>query len=171
MCNFSGKLIAWLDHELTETEAIKIECHVRDCAECGCALGSYQQISGAFLACYETAMTAQPRRKRRLGTWAGVAAAAAILLAILLAQPRVESLSVNIPPPPSAPAIAYEKPVRPAPVMTVRLRHGTHPVLAQKPQWIAEEPTIEVALPADALFPPGAVPAGFSFIADVHPQP
>jgi hypothetical protein len=26
-------------------------------------------------------------------------------------------------------------------------------------------------LPADALFPPGAVPPGFSFIADVRPQP
>ena len=34
----------------------------------------------------------------------------------------------------------------------------------------AQEPVVEVALPADALFPPGAVPQGFSFIAEVRSQ-
>jgi hypothetical protein len=34
---------------------------------------------------------------------------------------------------------------------------------------MAVEPTVEVALPAAALFPPGAVAPGFSFIADVRP--
>jgi hypothetical protein len=29
------------------------------------------------------------------------------------------------------------------------------------------QPTIEIAIPSDALFPPGAVPEGFAFVADL----
>jgi hypothetical protein len=180
MCNFSGRLIAWLDRELTEAEAINVEWHVRQCAECRRAVGSYQEISGAFLACYEAAMTAQPRRKALFWRWAGVsagvAAAGAILLAILLAQPRAEKFSVNLPPRPHAPAFAYERPVFEKPSTPIAAAHAQVHVQHQaapapiRTQWIPEEPAVEVALPADALFPPGAVPAGFSFIADVHFQ-
>jgi len=37
--------------------------------------------------------------------------------------------------------------------------------------WAPAEPTIQVELPAELLFPPGAVPEGFSFIADVRTEP
>jgi hypothetical protein len=171
MCNFSGKLIAWLDHELGEAEAVNVEWHVRRCAECRCAVNAYRQISGAFLGCYEAAVIVQRRRKMPLWAW-GAVAAAVILLVIFLAQPRAEKLAVNLPARPQAPPMAFEKPafqkaVPPARIPAVRVRR----VAAPMPRWIAEEPTVEVALPADALFPPGAVPSGFSFIADIHPQP
>jgi hypothetical protein len=29
------------------------------------------------------------------------------------------------------------------------------------------QPEIEIAIPAEAIFPPGAVPEGFQFVADV----
>lgn len=167
MCNFSGKLIAWIDHELPEAEAINVEQHVRQCPACRRAVGSYQEISDALLTSYEAAMSGQPRRKMPVRTWGAVAAAALILLAILFAQPRAEKLSVNLPAPPHPPAMAFKKTVPPAPTPPVRARRAAAP----RPQWVAEEPTVEVALPAEALFPPGAVPAGFSFIADVRFQP
>jgi Putative zinc-finger len=163
MCDFSGRLIAWLDHELPEAEAINVEWHVRQCAECRRAVDSYQQISSAFLDCY-AAMS--PKRAQHYRRWIAVAAsAAAILVAAVIARPRPQPL----PPMPQvahAPAIAFEK--TPAHIVAMHPHHAR----ASKPirsQWVAPEPTVEVALPADALFPPGAVPAGFSFIADIRP--
>lgn len=166
MCNFSGKLIAWMDHELGEAEATNVEWHVRRCAECRHAVRRYQEITGAFLDCYAAAMPAQ--RTRIPWIWAGVAgaAAAAMLLAAVLARPRPEHLP-TLPPAMHAPAIAFEK--TPARIVVARVRHKPHPQPIRT-QWIAEEPTVEIALPADALFPPGAVPVGFSFIADVRFQ-
>jgi Putative zinc-finger len=167
MCNFSGKLIAWLDHELTEAEAINVAWHVRQCAECRHAVGSYQEISGAFLDCCAGALPAQ--RARSPWIWTGIAGAtaAAILLAAVLTRSRPEQLP-TLPPAMPAPAIAFEK--TPARMLVARVRHKPRP-RPIRTQWIAEEPTVEIALPADALFPPGAVPAGFSFIADIRPQP
>jgi anti-sigma factor RsiW len=171
MCNFSGRLIAWLDGELPEAEAIHVEWHVRQCAECRRAAAAYREISGAFLDGYLAAMPVQsaPRRSR----WIAVAgaAAAAIVLAAVLTHPRpgkLRRVPFSIP----APAMAFQK-TRPR-LVAVRARHTPVPSLLRRPareRWVAVQPSVEIALPADALFPPGAVPAGFSFIADVRPQP
>jgi hypothetical protein len=197
MCEYSGRLIAWMDCELPGDEAASVERHVRQCAECRRAVSEYEEVSGAFLACCEASV--HPRRKTPVWTMGGVAAAAAVA-AIVLAQPRAEQLAAYVPPPMHAPSMAFEKtPAKSAAVHVcvkesrpctesvayraaaigsgqknefsrrlVRLRRS--PVLAPiQSTWIAVEPTVQVALPADALFPPGAVPQGFSFIADVRP--
>ena len=166
MCEYSGRLIAWLDRELGDQEATNVEWHVGQCAECRCAVNVYQQVSGAFLLCYEATMTVKKPCKKPLWALAGVAAAAATLAAFLVTQPRTEKLAAHIPSPPHAPPMAFELP--PAPVARVRSPRRPDAVPVRS-QWIAIEPTVEVALPADALFPPGAVPAGFSFIADFRP--
>jgi hypothetical protein len=166
MCEYSGRLIAWMDGELPGEEAAEVELHVRQCDKCGRNVNAYAEISQSFLACYETAMTAQPRRTTSRWALGALVAAAAILAVILLVQPRVEQLSVFVPPPPHAPAMAFEKPL--GPMVRVRPRpRATHAPVVQP--WIAVEPSVEVAFPADALFPPGAVPEGFSLIADVRP--
>jgi hypothetical protein len=166
MCDFSGKLVAWLDQELTDGEALEVERHVGQCAECALAVSSYREISEAFLNCY--AMAPPGKLARNLRRWAAVAsaAAAALLLAAVVARPHQQPAPA-LPHALTAPAMAFEK----TPVRIVAVR--AHRVPAPKPvraQWTAAEPTVEVALPADALFPPGAVPAGFSFIADVRFQ-
>ena len=97
MCEYSGRLIAWLDQELPDEEATNVEWHVGHCAECRKAVSAYEEVSGAFLACYEAAMAPRPRRKTLVWTAGGVAAAAAIVAVILLAQPRVEKLSIHLP--------------------------------------------------------------------------
>ncbi len=166
MCEYSGRLIAWMDGELPGEEAINVERHVGQCVECRQAVSEYAEVSGAFLAGYEATLVVRPQRKTIRWAVGVVAAAAVILAAILFAQPRAERLPVFVPPPPHAPAVAFEKP--PGPMVRVRSRRSPTrtPV---RPAWIAVEPSVEVALPADALFPPGAVPQGFSFIADVRP--
>ena len=192
MCNFSGRLIAWLDGELPEAEAVNVEWHLRQCEECRCASASYREISGAFLDCYMAAMPVRSRSNR--GRWfalAGSVAATILIAAVLFPRPRPHAL----PSPPlalSAPSFAFEKappriiafqarPVhvfhtRPTPVFDARpapaLRARTTPTFKPvREQWVTVEPTVEISLPADALFPPGAVPPGFSYIADIRPQP
>jgi len=167
MCEYSGRLIAWLDHELPDEEATNVEWHVGQCAECRQAVNKYEEVTGAFLDCYETAMTRVPRRSR---DWARIiaGAAAAILLVFVLWQQRAERLPLRPPPAVRAPAIAFQLPS--VQTAAVRTRHAAIPVRPRPRQtWIVQEPTVRVALPADALFPPGAVPPGFSFIADVRP--
>jgi hypothetical protein len=164
MCEYSGRLIAWLDHELPGEEAANVERHVGQCAECRHAMREYEEVSAAFLMCYEAAITVEGRRKTPLWVLGGIAAAA-VLVAILLAQPRAQSLAL-VPQSPRPPAFALQIVETPRRIVAVRRRRRPAPIQSQ---WIAVEPTIEVALPADALFPPGAVPLGFSFIADVRP--
>jgi Putative zinc-finger len=170
MCEYSGRLIAWLDQELPAEEATNVEWHVGRCAECRTAVSAYEEVSNAFLHCYQAAMIARPRRTAPLWAAVGVAAAAAIVAAILMVQPPVEKLSTRLPSPPHAPAMAFEKPAQHAPAMAARLRPAIAPATPVHQQWIANEPVVEVSLPADALFPPGAVPQGFRYIADVHFQ-
>jgi len=166
MCDFSGKLIAWLDNELPEAEAVNVAWHIRQCAECRRAADSYREISGAFLECYTASI---PVRHGRSMHWiaAASAAAAALLIAAFLAYPRPQKLRAA-PSPVNPPAMAFEK--TPPRTVAVRLHHPreAQPVPAR---WIAGQPDIEIALPAEAMFPPGAVPPGFSYIADVRLQP
>jgi hypothetical protein len=37
--------------------------------------------------------------------------------------------------------------------------------------WVSDEPTIQIAIPAEAMFPPGAVPEGTTFIANLRMTP
>ncbi len=159
MCEYSGKLIAWLDQELPEEEATNVEWHVARCAECRKGVSEYQEVSDAFLACYEAA---EPRRTMPRWTLGGVAAAAAIVAVMLLPQAPVDKLSIHPPVPPPAPVMAVRA--------QIHVHHRVVPAAPVHPQWMAEEPMVEVVLPADALFPPGAVPPAFSYIADVHFQ-
>jgi Putative zinc-finger len=163
MCEFSGKLIAWLDRELSEEEAVNVGWHVGRCPECRRASETYAQVSRAFLPCYEAAVLARPRKSRRR-MLALIGAAAAILLAMALWPRPADKLMLGPPAVEPAPALAFERPMR----ATISV-HGRR--AAPKRVWIPEEPVIEIALPAEALFPPGAVPEGFSFIADVRTGP
>jgi Putative zinc-finger len=170
MCEYSGRLIAWLDRELPDQEGIDVESHVERCAECRTAVSAYEEVSSAFLSCYQSAMISPPRRHAAWRALVGVAAAAAIVAGILLVQPRLEKLPIRLPSPPHAPSMAFEKPAPPPPAVAVRLRPAIAPAPPIHQPWIANEPVVEISLPADALFPPGAVPQGFHYIADVHFQ-
>jgi anti-sigma factor RsiW len=63
MCNYSAKLIAWLDHELPENEASDVEQHVQGCAECRSLASSYRDASDLFNAYREEVLASQLRRK------------------------------------------------------------------------------------------------------------
>jgi anti-sigma factor RsiW len=89
MCDFSGKLIAWLDQELPSDEAAEVDQHLKTCSECRINVDAYKRVSGEFDAyCDEAIASNVPRGVPR---WAPVVAAAgsvAAVVALFLALPR-----------------------------------------------------------------------------------
>lgn len=190
MCECSGKLIAWLDRELPAEEAAELERHVEDCAECRVQVDAYKRLTTEIdFYCDETlASSARPAAN----PWTAVAAsagAAAALIALLFVWP-----SASVQPLPSFPApVAQEAvvvspaPAESAPPAPIRpVRKVARPEIAS-PEQVREtepgsarnriaydppqEPVIQISIPAEEVFPPGAVPPGMHFVADVTIAP
>lgn len=213
MCDFSGKLIAWMDRELPATEDAEMARHLNACAKCRELLEACERASGAFDAYCETVFAAQTQRRPprwlpAAGVAAGIAAAAAIAALLMLPHHRVSQVPPRPSPPVTSPQVTAQPPQAPlAPppaahaqrvVSSTRVAHpalapvspslrqfassasarsrnnreaaSSAPPQSSQPRNLSPfpaEPPIEIAIPADAMFPPGAVPPGTSFIADV----
>jgi hypothetical protein len=165
MCDFSGRLVAWMDRELPDNEAADVERHVQDCSECRGHVDAYEGVSHAFVAYCDAAMGIKTPRK--LPPWVPVlssAAAAAVLL--LVFQPAsVKPIPVHPRVADSSPAIVIG--TAPRPVKKVHRRHRIAPKKTANSNWGSFEPAIQIAIPVEAMFPPGAVPEGITFIADL----
>jgi anti-sigma factor RsiW len=187
MCDFSGKLIAWLDHELPAEEAAEVERHLGLCSECRTNVDAFKRVSGEFDA-YCDAATASSAH-RGVPRWAPVAiatAAAVALVALFLAMPRKRVQPPAFHPGQVAAAGLSHGDVTTVPssvrvVHGVRRRHSNTAatiqnanasvVHNQNPYSQPDEPMIQIAIPADEMFPPGAVPEGMQFVADVTIAP
>src|SRR5260370_42656022 len=114
------------------------------------------------------------KTSRRLKYWVPLlasAAAAAVLLLVLQ--------SITVKQMPVRPRIADAAPVAvvetetsetetaPRPVKQVHRRHVITPMKTSNANWALAEPAIQIAIPVEAMFPPGAVPEGITFIADL----
>ena len=89
MCEFSGKLIAWLDSELAVDEALEVELHLGACAECRRELRTYERLTTALDAYCDAAMESSAPRNEP--SWKPAALGAGIVasvLALLLASPH-----------------------------------------------------------------------------------
>ena len=89
MCEFSRKLIAWLDRELAVDEALEVELHLGACTECQRELRTYERLSSALDAYCDAAMetNAQGSEPSWKPALLGAGAVAAVL-ALLLASPH-----------------------------------------------------------------------------------
>lgn len=168
MCDFSGKLIAWMDGELADNEAADVERHVRDCSECRSSVDAYENVSRLLVTyCDAAAAGAKPRRK--LMRWAPVlsgAVAAAVLLFMFRPAP-VKQMPVVTRVANAAPTRVLRTVPKAAQVQRVPPRHEFAPVKSSRAEWASDEPDIQIVIPAEAMFPPGAVPEGITFVADV----
>ena len=168
MCEFSGKLVAWLDHEIDDGEAARLKQHLATCLECGKSMEVYADLN-ARLADYCDAVFAGASKQRRAwvpiaGSAIGAVAAAALLLLLI---PR--DATNRIPP---RPALSVQTPVvarqtSPVPVQTIRRRRTRRVIRTQGAKWQPPATDIQIAIPAEAIFPPGTLPEGFQFIADL----
>jgi hypothetical protein len=198
MCDYSGRLVAWLDREMQADKASEMERHVAACAECRNCAEELDRVSAAFEDYCEALTQTKEQRKASPVTPIFWAAAAAIVLAGMLAYPRGHVAS-----PMQQPSVTAVVKTDSSPALTVKAagnapapskadRHaarrqaadptgkraaspglcsgqGCAPtkVQGQSANWVAEEPAIQIAIPAEAMFPPGAVPEGVNFVADV----
>ncbi len=171
MCEHSEKLMAWLDHELQNDQMAHVQQHIEACAECQCQLDAFHQASSAFSA-YRDAVLASysPRRMPRwvpaLSAATALATAAALFLffhSTRVEPPLAPPLSVQAAPP----AALLEKAPVPLRSKTIHRRRASSPAPAQAPNLAPTEPAIQISLPVESMFAPGAVPEGISFTADV----
>jgi len=173
MCNYSAKLIAWLDHELPENEASDLEQHVQGCAGCRRLAGSYEATSNLFNGYCDAVLASE--QPSNMPLWKPVAVGAIVTAAVLAILFVFLPAQVEQIPPRSPIAAAPPATIHGAEALLVkrsqRRQHAIAPI--QNPQhdkqtsWPAE-PAIQVTIPADAMFPPGAVPEGVNFVADIN---
>jgi Putative zinc-finger len=183
MCEFSEKLIAWIDQELEGDGSAHVERHVRNCAECRAELEKYRRVSGTFDAYCDGVMEANAAGRTVRWVPAMSVAAAVIFVAALLVFVLNTRVKPLVPPAAkmSSPNIALEtRPVaapesRPVGVAqmpptarrTIHRRHEPVQVQNENVSRAPAEPAIEIVMPAESIFPPGAVPDGFVFTADL----
>ena len=183
MCDFSGKLIAWLDRELPADEAAEVERHLEFCSECRSDADAFRRVSGKFDAYCDAAIASNVRSG--VPHWMLVvsgAGAVAALVALFLAMPRTHvqppafhppQLTVAASPVVVAAAVSVSASSihrihrRPTPAPVSIRNANSAPVQSQNAYVLPDEPTIQIAIPADEMFPPGAVPEGMHFVADL----
>lgn len=200
MCEYSRRLVAWIDREVEADEAAEIERHLAACAECGSCIVEFRRVSGDLDEyCQQIAQTADGRKAIPLQPvlWA---TAAAILLAVILGysrrhvtppieQPNRAAITATHSPSPATTPVAESLPApfppshrrahRPLAASTDKgaesvesctsrdCAPATLQATAGATADMTEGPAIQITIPADAMFPPGAVPEGMSFVADL----
>jgi anti-sigma factor RsiW len=174
MCDVKAKLVAWLDGNLTPDEASAVERHVEGCRECRRQVATYERVSQMFDAYCDAVMAAKaPRRVRWVPVFAGaLIAATAVCLAFVRARvvppPVIESpVAIASAPDPEPSSVA--EPILHKPI--IRRRHPAPHIRELATQEQPMDAAIQIAIPAEAMFPPGVVPNGINFIADLRIAP
>jgi len=168
MCEFSSKLIAWLDNELPDAEAAAMDHHVSGCGECRKQADAFRGVSRAF-AVYARAVPPRAARTPRRWLLVPAAIAAAVFAVVLFLPGRHPNIQLDLQQRTEAvaktPARVPQQAIAMAAVHRPRVRRRI-----QKPgaAWQPAEPTIQIVIPADALFPPGTFPEGVGFVADLR---
>jgi anti-sigma factor RsiW len=185
MCDFPGRLVAWLDGEMPEGEAAEVQRHVQSCVECRSRVDAYERVSKGVNAYCDEAVTTKVHRGAV--RWELVLSAAAVVgIALFMAFPRArveqtlrqqtlpQQAAVAAPALHDAAAVGSAARVietAPASEKKIHRRRAAVPASNQNSSWMAAEPGIQIAIPADAMFPPGAVPEGINFVAEVSIAP
>ena len=170
MCDVQTKLVAWLDGELSAEEAAGVGHHIGTCPECRSRLETYKRLSESLAVYCDAVVAAKTRRRvpRLVPVLAGTAVAAVIAL---LAFPRLRVEPPPILAPPIA-AVPFPNPAPPAtdaaPRKNIHKRRAVPAVQRQAANWQPTEHSVQIAIPAEAMFPPGAVPKGMNFIAELR---
>jgi anti-sigma factor RsiW len=183
MCDYSEKLIAWLDRELPAEETSEVEQHVQACSQCLSDVDTYKRVSNEFDAyCEETIALSEQRGTHHWVVMASAACAVAALVALFLALPRTHVELPMVRPPQVAavtsPDVATNgMSVAASPIRSAHRRHAVPPAQMQKEDsssaqtqngyFQPDEPVVQIAIPAEEMFPPGAVPEGMHFVADL----
>lgn len=172
MCDLKPKLIAWLDHELPENQAAEVHSHVQACEECQAEREKYEQVSQTFDAYCDAVLSAKtPRSALR---W--VPAVSGALLAISATVFILTFQRTRLEPPPALIQAVAAAPVSVLPSESVapktfRRRRPVAPVQARVARWQPVETAVQITIPAETMFAPGAIPEGMNFVAELSIGP
>jgi len=177
MCSFEKCLIAFMDRELEGNEAIAVEQHVSTCDDCRVRLASYENASRDFAAYYAASaqrpvVVASGNSNLRWVPYIAALAAAIVIALILLphahkpAQPATQLAQIEVAAPVVAEPAAVVEPVAAVP-LTAKRRTVSRPVVQENKQ-PPSEPVVQIVIPADAMFPPGAMPDGVAYVASLN---
>lgn len=178
MCEHQPNLIAWLDGELSPSEAAEATRHLESCEACRARFASVRDASENFRLYCDAVLAAnsQPKFSRWVPALAGAALVAAA--ALFLIFPSKHAVAPPPAPAPIVAAINESVPVpQPAPAPALTPRKTLHPRRAKSAParsvatWHPAETAVEIAIPADAMFAPGAVPVGMKFFAEMRIAP
>ena len=177
MCEFQAKLIAFLDRELPSEEVAGVERHIEGCEECRNRLAGYELVNETFDAYCDAVMAAKTRRP--IPHWVPVLASAAVAAVVMflafpekrmepppVLTPTITAVSVSAPMPVLAPPAP-----EPAPRKKMHKRHAVPAVQERAVKWRPTETAVQIAIPAEAMFPPGAMPKGLNFVAEMSIAP
>jgi hypothetical protein len=174
MCEYAEKLVAWMDGELAASRMAEVERHLTECGECRGRVARYREVSEAVTAyCILTEETKISSKGTSARAAVVLAAAAVLVLAggMVFHQPRVEPAHLRAAETTAASAITHEAPAAPERPVLERRAAGKakpqHPRGARRDTGMPSGPAIQIAIPAESMFPPGAVPEGINFAADV----
>jgi anti-sigma factor RsiW len=185
MCDAEKNLVAWLDGELPVEEAASVERHVSVCEECRGRIAAFRRVSESVDLYCDAVMAVNARQ--HVPRWAkpvlAFAAAAAIVLFVMVSGRN------SVPPPPVlTPTIADASTIVRNSAATIsatetspdtaKLRGTIHQrphvgssINAEAAKWQPNESAVQIAIPADAMFPPGAMPKGLNFVAELSIGP
>ena len=170
MCDYSTRLVALLDGELAGDEQANLERHIRECLECHAQLAKYERVSKTLNEyCLWLTDSRASVRRSQLPAVLSIAAPAvlATILFVALLRPHSDPTVTSSPrvasPPPSA---TVSESVQ-APIQVAPRSHKPSRVPPQTTSALLPAPAVRIAIPAEAMFPPGAVPEGVNFSADV----
>jgi anti-sigma factor RsiW len=175
MCDMNLRLVAWTDGELPGDEAAAVEQHLQACADCRQHVAAFKSASSDFAAYYSATTQLRPEAQspRKQPRWiAFTIAAAAVTVATLLLLPRAKK---QAPPPPQTAKVTAPITVEPTtapagqaqPTPSAAKRRAAPRRQPVHEDWAIGQPAIQIAIPADSVFPPGAVPEGVAYIANV----
>ena len=180
MCDFQPKLVAWLDNELPENQAAEVERHLQVCQECRTERERYEQVSRTLDSYCDAVMAA--RTHRALPSWIPAAsgallAIAATVLLFTFHRPRVELRPIV------TPAVTADS-ATPSPIKVLAAQpvahktiHRRRPVLPievpvrEPAKWQPAETAVQITIPAETMFAPGAIPEGMNFVAELSIGP
>ncbi|HEX8892723.1 MAG TPA: hypothetical protein VF783_05340, partial [Terriglobales bacterium] len=167
--------------------------HVRACPACGKCVSVCEEISREFAAYYAAITQTRPvTRRQKVSSWVPIAVSAAAVAAMLMIGfmtrsakqvPTIQQAAaipsiVETSPiretaaPASQPAAEdHDPPYRQPKAIKVGQPRRTTKLESTKAEWAMIEPAIQIAIPAEAMFPPGAVPEGLTYVTNVSLDP
>jgi Putative zinc-finger len=187
MCDWEDRLVAWLDRELPEDEAADVQRHLKLCAECRKRADAYERTSIEFNAYCDAVsrVDERPRMLSRKTAMLGAGAVAAVVAFALLAryphrpvtnQP-MRALEETDPRASAGKAASPSaSPSQTSPIKVSSSRRGRRRDLIaasqkQDANLLPTGPAVQITIPAEAVLPPGAAPAGENFLVDLSIAP